>query len=96
MQYRLSIPKRADGSSPLIGAFHDRAIYLLFSPSSMGYPSTKAGNVLTAAMLKALPSPGPGFAGTRVVYGEGCTVPDDRLAAAGVTFKQVPYQIEGI
>ena len=90
------IPKRADGSSSLIGTFQDRAIYLLFAPSSLGLPSVKAGNVLTAAMLKALPSPGPDFAGTRVVYGEGCTVPDDRLAAAGITFKQVPYQIEGI
>jgi adenine-specific DNA-methyltransferase len=59
-------------------------------------PSAKAGNVLTAAALKTLPSPGPDFAGARVVYGEGCTVPDDRLAAAGVIFKQVPYQIEGI
>jgi DNA modification methylase len=90
------IPKRVDGSSSLIGTFQDRAIYLLFSPSSLGLPSAKAGNVLTAAMLKVLPSPGADFAGTRVVYGEGCTVPDDRLAAAGVTFKQVPYQIEGI
>ena len=90
------IPKRADGASSLIGTFQDRAIYLLFAPSSLGLPSAKAGNVLTAAMLRALPSPGPDFAGTRVVYGEGCTVPDDRLATAGVTFKQVPYQIEGI
>ncbi len=90
------IPKRVDGSSSLIGTFHDRAIYLLFAPSSLGLPSAKAGNVLTAAMLKTLPPPGTDFAGTRVVYGEGCTVPDDRLAAAGVTFKQVPYQIEGI
>jgi len=90
------IPKRADGLSPLIGTFQDRAIYLLFAPSSMGFPSDKAGNVLTASMLKVLPSPGPDFTGTRVVYGEGCTVPDDRLAAAGVTFRQVPYQIEGI
>lgn len=90
------ISKRADSSSSLIGTFQGRAIYLLFSPSSLGLPNAKVGNVLTAAMLKALPSPGPDFAGTRVVYGEGCTVPDDRLAAAGVTFKQVPYQIEGI
>ena len=90
------LPKKADGSSSLIGTFQGRAIYLLFSPSSMGVPSDKAGNVLTAAVLKALPSPGPDFTGTRVVYGEGCTVPDDRLAAAGVVFRQVPYQIEGI
>jgi hypothetical protein len=90
------LPKRADGSSPLIGTFQRRAIYLLFSPASVGLPSVEAGNVLTAAALRALPSPGPDFMGTGVVYAEGCTVPDDRLAAANVTFRQVPYQIEGI
>jgi adenine-specific DNA-methyltransferase len=52
--------------------------------------------VLTATVLEKLPSPGPKFTGMRVVYGEGCTVPDDRLAIAGVVFRQVPYQIEGI
>jgi adenine-specific DNA-methyltransferase len=90
------IPKKADGSTPLIGTFQGRAIYLLFSPSAIGVAAAKAGNVLTAAVLKTLPPPGPGFSGTRIVYGEGCTVPDDRLAAAGVVFRQVPYQIEGI
>ena len=80
----------------MIGTFKRRAIYLLFSPASMGVAATRAGNVLTAAMLKTLPSPGAAFKGTRVVYGEGCTVPDDRLASAGVVFRQVPYQIEGI
>ncbi|ARO52738.1 site-specific DNA-methyltransferase [Methylorubrum zatmanii] len=90
------IPKKANGSTPLIGTFQGRAIYLLFSEAFMGVPATKAGNVLTAAVLKALPAPEADFNGTRVVYGEGCTVPDDRLAAAGVVFRQVPYQIEGI
>lgn len=90
------IPQRADGSSALIGTFQGRAIYLLFASASMGFPSAKAGNVLTAAMLDALPLPEPGFNGPRVVYAEGCTVPDDRLAAAGVTFRQLPYQIEGL
>jgi DNA modification methylase len=90
------IPHRADGLSPLIGTFQGRAIYLLFAPSSMGLASPKAGNVLTASLLDALPSPEPGFNGPRAVYAEGCTVPEDRLAAAGVTFRQVPYQIEGI
>jgi adenine-specific DNA-methyltransferase len=90
------IPKKADGSTSLIGTFQGRGIYLLFSPTSMGVPAAKAGNVLTATVLEALPSPGPNFVGTRVVYGEGCTVSDDRLAAAGVVFRQVPYQIEGI
>jgi hypothetical protein len=37
-----------------------------------------------------------GFYGPRVVFAEVCAVPDDRLARLGVTFKQIPYQIEGL
>ena len=56
----------------------------------------QVGNVLTGAILETLPLPEADFAGARIVYAEGCTVPDDRLSALGVTFKQIPYQIEGI
>jgi hypothetical protein len=90
------IPQRADGGTPLIGTFQNRAVYLLHAPDSIGMASANAGNVLTAAMLQSLPLPDVAFTGTRVVYAEGCTVPDDRLRAEGVTFKQVPYQIEGL
>jgi adenine-specific DNA-methyltransferase len=90
------IPRRAEGASPLIGTFQDRAIYLLHGAGSLGVADERAGNVLTSAMLGTLPAPSADFTGTRVVYAEGCTLPDDRLAAAGVTFKQVPYQIEGL
>jgi adenine-specific DNA-methyltransferase len=90
------IPRRADGASPLIGVFQNRAIYLLFSPHSMGFPATKSVNVLTATVMASLPKPYPEFSGTGVVYGEGCTVPDDRLTTAGITFRQIPYQIEGL
>jgi hypothetical protein len=37
-----------------------------------------------------------GFYGPRVVFAEVCAVPDDRLARLCVTFKQIPYQIEGL
>jgi len=90
------LPRRADGTSPLIGTFQGRAIYLLHSADAIGVPSSNAGNVLTVALLERLPMPEDGLNGTRVVYAEGCTVPDDRLSRVGVTFKQVPYQIEGI
>jgi adenine-specific DNA-methyltransferase len=90
------IPRRADGSSALIGTFQGRAVYLLHSAEAVGVASANAGNVLTASVLESLPLPDPGFAGPRVVYAEGCTVPDDRLSRLGVTFKQVPYQIEGL
>ena len=90
------IPKRSDGASPLIGTFQNRAIYLLHSAEAVGVAREQAGNVLTGAILEALPMPAADFAGERIVYAEGCTVPDDRLPALGVTFKQIPYQIEGI
>ncbi len=48
------IPRRADGSSPLIGAFQGRAIYLLFNREAMGFPTANSGNVLTAAILESL------------------------------------------
>ena len=90
------IPRRADGSSPLIGTFQGRAVYLLHAADAIGVASPNAGNVLTAKVLDSLPPPEPKFSGARVVYAEGCTVPEDRLTRKGVTFKQIPYQIEGI
>ena len=90
------IPHRADGTSPLLGTFQGRAIYLLHSAEAIGVPSSNAGNILTAALLDRLPLPKNDFVGARVVYAEGCTVPDDRLSRLGFAFKQVPYQIEGI
>lgn len=85
-------PARSEG--PLIGEFQDRAIYLLYSQTSAGVAADEAGNVLTAERLEALPGPTEPRT-QRIVYGEGCTLSDERLAGAGVIFKQIPYQIEG-
>jgi adenine-specific DNA-methyltransferase len=90
------IPRRAEATTSLIGTFQGRAIYLLHNAEAVGVASTNAGNVLTGGILDALPLPEPGFTGARIVYGEGCTVPDERLSRLGVTFKQIPYQIEGL
>lgn len=90
------IPRRPDGTTSLIGTFQGRAVYLLHAADSIGVASQNAGNVLTVAMLEALPLPEAGFTGAHIVYAEGCTVPDERLNGLGVTFKQVPYQIEGL
>jgi adenine-specific DNA-methyltransferase len=90
------IPRRAEATTALIGAFQGRAIYLLHNAEAVGVASANAGNVLTGGILDALPLPEPGFTGARIVYGEGCTVPEDRLSRLGVTFKQIPYQIEGL
>ncbi len=89
------LPKKVDGSSPLIGSHKDKIVYLLFSPAEQGFPREAAGNVLTPDALAALPAAPEVFEGERVVYAEGCTVSPERLKAMGVVFKQIPYQIEG-
>ena len=55
------IPRRAEGSTPLIGTFQGRAIYLLHNAHAVGVASTNARNVLTGGALDTLPLPEPGF-----------------------------------
>lgn len=88
------IPQRAQ--SEFLGTHQGRAVYLLFDEGHPGTPREAAGNVLTPDRLDRLPDPPEGFEGLRVVYAEGCTVSADRLKAAGVLFKQIPYQVEGV
>lgn len=89
------LPERVDGSTSLIGQHRDKLVYLLFSPAEQGFAREAAGNVLTPDALAALPAAPAGFEGERIVYAEGCTVTAERLRAERVTFKQIPYQIEG-
>lgn len=89
------LPKKVDGSTPLIGSHKNKIVYLLFSPAEQGFPREAAGNVLTPDALADLPEAPEGFEGERIVYAEGCTVSPERLKAEGVVFKQIPYQIEG-
>jgi DNA modification methylase len=88
------IPHRANENSSFIGTYKEKAVYLLFSAAEQGIAREAAGNVLTPDVLAQLPPVPEGFTGQRVVYGEGCTVSADRLKVEGVTFKQIPYQIE--
>lgn len=90
------IPQRANGAESLIGTFQGRAIYLLQVSENGGVASPRSAKLLTVAVLQDLPLPKADFSGSRVVYAEGCTVPDDRLDELGVTFKQIPYQITGL
>lgn len=88
------IPHRAQ--SELLGTHQGRVVYLLFDEINREVPQEAAGNVLTPDRLDALPPPPEGFEGVCVVYAEGCTVSADRLKAAGVVFKQIPYQVDGV
>ena len=71
------------------------AVYLLFN-GILGDKRPASGNVLTREVLAALLALHTQVApvGTPlVVYGESVRVGPARLAAAGVTFKQIPYDI---
>jgi adenine-specific DNA-methyltransferase len=71
------------------------ACYLLFN-GVLGDRRPASGNVLTRdvlAALLALHNPVAPANTPLVVYGESVRVGPARLAAAGVTFKQIPYDI---
>jgi adenine-specific DNA-methyltransferase len=81
---------RGQGSDrgPLLGTFEGRAVYLLFN-GILGDKKPNGGNVLTGAVLESLPK----HDGPKVIYGEACRLGEARLRAAGVTFKQVPWEV---
>lgn len=83
------IPKRANGRTPFIGECDGTAYYLLFN-GVRGDRRPDGGNVITGPILESFPH----FDGPRVVYGEGCRFGPARLKHEGVTFKQVPYEIQ--
>lgn len=75
------------------GVHEGTAIFLLYN-GILGDKRPEGGNVLTSAVLKHLESLHP-HSGPRIVYGE-CTrlLSQARLQEAGVTFKQIPYDIK--
>ena len=82
-------------ATPWLGTHHGTAYHLLFN-GILGDRRPASGNVLTGAVLAALlaePPPGHPHDGPRVVYGEACLLGPARLAAAGVTFKQLPHAV---
>jgi adenine-specific DNA-methyltransferase len=89
------IPKKAQDGNPFLGTFQDRAVYLLWSREGASKPGAHRGNILSVEMLAALPSPGDGFSGERIVYADGCTVSRERLNRDNILFKQVPYRVAG-
>lgn len=77
--------------SPLLGVHNGVAYYLLYN-GILGDRRPEGGNVLTGAVLKAINEILP-YDGPKVVYGESARLGQSRLASEGITFKQVPYDI---
>ena len=68
------------------------AYYLLFN-GILGDRRPASGNVLTHAVLDAIQQVYP-HDGPKVIYGESSRVGAARLAAEGITFKQIPYDVK--
>jgi adenine-specific DNA-methyltransferase len=85
-------PGSQNFDSPLLGVHDGVAYYLLFN-GILGDRKPAGGNVLTHDVLHAIKEVFP-HTGPRVVYGEVSRLGAARLAAEGITFKQIPYDIK--
>ena len=88
----------ARAGTPLVGVWEPSAegepataYYLLYN-GILGDRRPESGNVLTLAVLQAMKA-GCWHAGPKVVYGEACRLGAARLAAEGVAFRQIPYEL---
>jgi adenine-specific DNA-methyltransferase len=77
---------------PLLGVHNGIAYYLLYN-GILGDRRPAGGNVMTHAVLQAINEIFP-HDGPRVVYGEMSRLGASRLAAEGITFKQIPYDVK--
>jgi adenine-specific DNA-methyltransferase len=76
-------------SSALLGSYNGTAYYLLYN-GILGDKRPNGGNVLTAKVLKELPS----HDGQKVIYGEACRIGASRLKDLDIIFKQTPYDLK--
>jgi adenine-specific DNA-methyltransferase len=77
---------------PLLGTHNGTAYFLLYN-GILGDRRPQGGNVLTSAVLAHLEEQFP-HDGPRVIYGETTRLGEARLREAGITFKQIPYDIK--
>jgi len=85
-------PAGHDFDSPLLGLHEGTAYYLLYN-GILGDRRPEGGNVLTGAVLNELKTDYP-HDGPKVVYGESIRLGAARMRAEGLTFKQIPYDIQ--
>ena len=83
----------AEARSPVLGV-HDGTAYALLYNGVLGDRRPAGGNVLTAPVMAHLREVLPDHEGPWTIYGEACRMSAARLAAAGVTFKQTPYDVK--
>jgi site-specific DNA-methyltransferase (adenine-specific)/adenine-specific DNA-methyltransferase len=83
----------AQKASPLLGVYHDKAIYLLYN-GILADRSDLGGNTLNSRTLDYLTAFVPNnFAGQHVIYGARCRFDKATLSRMGIIFKQLPYDL---
>ncbi|TAN05064.1 MAG: site-specific DNA-methyltransferase [Rhodanobacteraceae bacterium] len=85
-------PARETFATPFLGVNAGTGFYLLYN-GILGDRRPQGGNVLTSKVLAYLDADFP-HAGPRVIYGEKTLLGEARLREAGITFKQIPYDIK--
>lgn len=85
--------RTGEARSPVLGV-HDGTAYALLYNGVLGDRRPAGGNVLTAPVMAHLREALPGHDGPWTIYGEACRMSAAKLAAAGVTFKQTPYDVK--
>jgi len=83
------IPFTRRTDSPFLGS-HDGVGYYLLYNGILGDKRPDGGNILTLKVLADLPP----YDGDKVIFGEGCRLGAERLSRAGITFRQIPYDIK--
>ena len=86
-----AIPKRKK-QTPFLGMYKDRAVFLLYN-GILKDKSDIGGNVFNSRTLEILAEALPDFEGERVVYGARSRFDKKKLAALGITFHQLPYEL---
>ena len=85
--------RTGDARSSVLGV-HVGTAYALLYNGVLGDRRPAGGNVLTAPVMAHLREALPDHDGPWTIYGEACRMSAARLAAAGVTFKQTPYDVK--
>ena len=85
--------RTGEARSPVLGV-HDGTAYALLYNGVLGDRRPAGGNVLTAPVMAHLREMLPDHDGPWTIYGEACRMSAAKLAAAGVTFKQTPYDVK--
>jgi adenine-specific DNA-methyltransferase len=88
--YAGALPGALPGT-PRLGVHEGQAVYLLYN-GILGDRRPAGGNVLTLSVLQALKA-SCWHEGPKTIYGEACRLGPARLAAEGIVFRQIPYEL---